>query len=91
MWILPDQLGYRSCIKTRWKLQPAVVKRSGEVQYCEWMNTILERKMDVHSDGTHPRASASMRNTEGFVKVQVRHICTVISRPTQSHLYTNKR
>lgn len=42
--------------------------------------------LNVHSDRTHARTTSAVRDTEGLVQVEVRHIGAVVSGTTQPNL-----
>lgn len=58
-----------------------------------WQNTTLCTVVlsvcvcvNVHSDWAHARSTSTVRDTEGLVQVEVRHIRAVVSRTAQPNL-----
>ena len=50
-------------------------------EMCHGMARQKRREMSRHSDRTHARASAPMRDAEGFMKIQVADVRSDIPRP----------
>lgn len=46
---------------------------------------------DLHSNRPHARSSPTMRDAEGLVQVEMRHVRAIISRATQTHLERRTR
>ena len=44
------------------------------------------REVGLDANGAHARAAATVRDAEGFVKVEVGDVAAVISRSTKTHL-----
>ena len=42
-------------------------------------------QVGAHTDRAHARSAATVRNTECFMQVQVRHICAELARRRNTH------
>lgn len=60
------------------------------VRYRSSLNTLrcacFVSVLNVHSDRTHAGSTSTVRDTEGLVQVEVRHIGAVVSRTAQPNL-----